>query len=59
MDTLHYDTLRHFADSWGLLFMMAIFIAAIVIVLLPGARQSAERAARIPLDDSYPQDRLP
>jgi cytochrome c oxidase cbb3-type subunit IV len=57
MEISHYDTLRHFADSWGLLFMLVIFAAAIVIVLLPGAKQSAARAARIPLDDTHPEDR--
>jgi cytochrome c oxidase cbb3-type subunit 4 len=57
MDTTHYDTLRHFADSWGLLFMLGIFVAAVVIVLLPGAKESAGRAARIPLNDTHPEDR--
>jgi cytochrome c oxidase cbb3-type subunit 4 len=59
MDISHYDALRHFADSWGLLYMLVIFAAAIAIVLLPGAKQSAVRAARIPLDDTPPEDRQP
>jgi cytochrome c oxidase cbb3-type subunit 4 len=59
MDTTYYDALRHFADSWGLLFMLAIFVAAIVIVLLPGAKESAARAAQIPLKDNDPEDRRP
>ncbi|MDF2983084.1 MAG: Cbb3-type cytochrome oxidase component FixQ, partial [Devosia sp.] len=29
MPTEHYDMLRHFADSWGLLYMMAIFLAVV------------------------------
>jgi cytochrome c oxidase cbb3-type subunit 4 len=51
MDTSHYDTLRHFADSWGLLYMVAIFVAVMVIVMLPGSKQRAAEAARIPLED--------
>jgi cytochrome c oxidase cbb3-type subunit 4 len=52
MDTSYYDMLRHFADSWGLLYMLAIFVAVVVIVLLPGAKHKAAQAARIPLDDT-------
>ena len=57
MDTQHYDMMRHFADSWGLLYMMAVFLAVVVFLLKPGARAGAERAARIPLDDTHPLDR--
>ncbi len=57
MDITHYDTLRHFADSWGLLYMMAIFLAVVFMILRPGAKAHAEMAARIPLDDAEPLDR--
>lgn len=57
MDTSHYDALRHFADSWGLVYMLAIFAVVIAIVFLPGARQSAAKAARIPLEDPEFEDR--
>ncbi|MBZ8132078.1 CcoQ/FixQ family Cbb3-type cytochrome c oxidase assembly chaperone [Afifella sp. IM 167] len=43
-----YDTLRHFADSWGLLFMLLIFLAVVVWVLRPGARTSYSEQADIP-----------
>ncbi|RYE41199.1 MAG: cbb3-type cytochrome c oxidase subunit 3 [Hyphomicrobiales bacterium] len=49
--------LRHFADSWGLLYMMAIFLAVVFFLVRPGARASARAAARIPLDDTLPHDR--
>ena len=55
MPTAHYDMLRHFADSWGLLYMMAIFLAALWFVLRPGAGTRAQSAARIPLDDDAPR----
>jgi len=54
MDTAHYDSLRHFADSWGLLYMLAIFLAVVFIILRPGARANARAAALIPLKDNEP-----
>lgn len=47
-----YDTLRHFADTWGLTAMMGIFVVAAVFVFRPGSRQRYKRAAQIPLDDT-------
>ena len=35
---MDYDQLRHFADSWGLLFMTLFFVGAILWVIRPGAR---------------------
>ena len=57
MPTAHYDMLRHFADSWGLLYMMAIFFAVVFFLVRPGAKASARAAAQIPLDDNEPLDR--
>ncbi|MDC9823788.1 cbb3-type cytochrome c oxidase subunit 3 [Devosia sp. ZB163] len=54
MPTAHYDMLRHFADSWGLLYMMAIFLSVVFFLLRPGAKANAMAAARIPLDDNEP-----
>jgi cytochrome c oxidase cbb3-type subunit IV len=56
MDNAIYDALRHFADSWGLLYMMAIFLIVIVRLVLPGARGRASAAAQIPLADDYPRN---
>jgi cytochrome c oxidase cbb3-type subunit 4 len=47
-----YDTLRHFADTWGLITMMGIFGAAALFVFRPGSRRYYERAARLPLDNT-------
>ena len=59
MDTANYDTLRHFADSWGLLYLLGIFIAVVLFTLRPGAKSHAEAAARIPLDDNDPRNQQP
>jgi cytochrome c oxidase cbb3-type subunit IV len=44
-----YETMRHFADSWAMLAMLAFFAGTIVMIFLPGARRRAEEAAKIPL----------
>ena len=55
METLHYDMLRHFADSWGLLYMMGIFLAVVYFIVRPGAKMRAVDAASIPLHDDTPR----
>ena len=54
MDTAHYEMLRHFADSWGLLYMVGIFLTVVFFIVRPGAKARATEAARIPLDDEMP-----
>lgn len=54
MGTAIYESMRHFADSWGLVYMVGIFVAVLVRISLPSARQHAVEAARIPLDDDRP-----
>jgi cytochrome c oxidase cbb3-type subunit 4 len=44
-----YDTLRHFADSWGLVAMFVFFVAAVAFVFRPGSKRHYDDAARIPL----------
>ena len=48
---MSYDALRHFADSWGLLFMGVTFLVLIGWTLRRGARQGHERAARSIMED--------
>jgi cytochrome c oxidase cbb3-type subunit 4 len=46
---MHYDTLRHFADSWGLVYLFAVFLGVGAFMLRPGAKARAQDAALIPL----------
>jgi cytochrome c oxidase cbb3-type subunit IV len=39
-----YETLRQFADSWGLLFMVATFLALVLWPFRPGAREDNQAA---------------
>ncbi|MEQ8396767.1 MAG: cbb3-type cytochrome c oxidase subunit 3 [Marinovum algicola] len=48
---MSYDDLRQFADSWGLLYMVIIFLAVIAYTFRPGGRKSADDAAAIPLKE--------
>ncbi len=52
---MDYNSFREFADSWGLLYLVVIFLSVIVMVLLPGAKQKADNAAGIP----FRNDKLP
>lgn len=42
-----YDTLRHFADSWGLLAMVLLFIGLSAWPFRPSARESNEAARNL------------
>jgi cytochrome c oxidase cbb3-type subunit 4 len=46
-----YTAMRHFADSWGLVFMFAVFIGVVLFMFRPGARKAANDAAQIPLKE--------
>jgi len=46
-----YESLRHFADSWGLLAMLIFFVGAIGWTFRPGARAAQDDARMIPFRD--------
>lgn len=53
---IDYDSFRHFADSWGLLYMLAVFVGVVLFMFRPGAKDHAQAAAQIPLkDESTPE----
>ncbi|MCA8868472.1 MAG: cbb3-type cytochrome c oxidase subunit 3 [Rhodobacteraceae bacterium] len=47
MDT--YSSLRHFADSWGLLAMFLLFLGIVIYVFRPGGKAVHRDSAQIPL----------
>ncbi|WP_423605396.1 cbb3-type cytochrome c oxidase subunit 3 [Sphingomonas sp. MS122] len=53
---MSYDTLRHFADSWGLLAMTLTFLLLTGWTFLPAARRGSERAAISIFEDEDPID---
>ena len=46
-----YTAMRHFADSWGLLFLTLFFVGVVLFAFRPGSKKNAEEAAQIPLKD--------
>ncbi len=48
---MDYNELRHLADSWGLVYLMVVFIAVVVFTFRPWARKSYDEAAKIPLKE--------
>lgn len=49
---MEYENLRHFADSWGLVYLFALFVIAILFTFRPGSRKHADEAAQIPLKEN-------
>lgn len=48
---MDYNTLREFADSWGLLAMTLFFIFVVLFAFRPGSKKKADDAAEIPFKD--------
>lgn len=53
---MSYDTLRHFADSYGLLFLALVFVALVAWTFRKGAKRGHERAARSIFESEDRQD---
>jgi cytochrome c oxidase cbb3-type subunit IV len=48
---MDYNTLRHFADSWGLLGLFVFFVGMVIFVMRPGSRKQYDDAANIPFKE--------
>ncbi len=48
---MDYTAFREFADSWGLLYLLAMFIGIIIFIFRPGSKEIAEEIAKIPLQE--------
>ncbi len=53
---MSYDAMRHFADSWGLVMMTAMFLSFVGWTFLPSARVAHTRAATMILEDEEQLD---
>ncbi len=45
---MDYESMRLFADSWGLLFLVLLFVGIVLFVFRPGSRKLQDDAAQIP-----------
>lgn len=48
---MDYSTFREIADSWGLLYLFAMFVGAIFFTFRPGSKKIAEDVAKIPFKE--------
>ncbi len=46
-----YETVARFAQTWGLIYVMALFAGVLVYALWPRNQQKFDHAARIPLEE--------
>ena len=46
-----YNTLAHFAQTWGLLYFMLLFCGIVAYALWPSNAKRFNEAARLPLDE--------
>jgi cytochrome c oxidase cbb3-type subunit IV len=44
-----YETARHLADSWGLLYLVGVFCLILIYSLRPGQKEKFTAAAQLPL----------
>lgn len=51
-----YESMRQFADSWGLVYMMVIFVAVVLYTFRPWAKDHYEAQAQIPLDEEQDEN---
>ena len=48
---MDYSLFREFADSWGLLYLVILFVGVIAFTFRPGSRQLADKIANIPFEE--------
>ena len=46
-----YENVAYFAETWGLVFLVVLFVGVLVYVFWPGNRDKFKRAAHRPLED--------
>lgn len=44
---MDYSLMREFADSWGLIYLFALFVGIVIFTFRPGSKQNADRIARM------------
>jgi len=49
-----YQDLASFAQTWGMLFFIAVFLVVLVYAIWPKNREKFEAAANLPLTDHAP-----
>ncbi|MEM8650740.1 MAG: cbb3-type cytochrome c oxidase subunit 3 [Pseudomonadota bacterium] len=53
---MDYSTFREFADSWGLVYLVALFVGVIIFTFRPGSKKQADEIAQIPFKEDNDND---
>ena len=48
---MDYEFLRQAADSWGLLYLVVLFVGVIIFTFRPGSKDAAQKRAQIPFKE--------
>lgn len=48
---MDYETVRQAADSWGLLYLLLLFVGVVLFTFRPGSKKTSDEAAQIPLKE--------
>ena len=46
-----YEDVSHFAQTWGLVYLVALFVVVLIYACWPGSRKKFDDAARIPFKE--------
>ena len=46
---MNFEQVSYFSQTWGLVYLVVIFVGVLIYALWPGSREKFEKAARIPL----------
>ena len=49
---MSYNFMRELADSWGLVYLVALFIGVVLFTFRPGSKQIAQDVAEIPFREN-------
>jgi cytochrome c oxidase cbb3-type subunit 4 len=53
---MDYQSISAFAQSWGLVYLMALFCGVLAYALWPRNQEKFDHAARIPLNEDMDHD---
>lgn len=48
---MNYETVAHFSETWGLVFLFVVFAAAVAYALWPKNKDRFDEAAQLPFGD--------
>ena len=54
---MDYSTLRELADSWGLVYLVVLFLGVIFFTFRPGSGKKAQDIANIPFREDSENDK--